>query len=133
MDCPRDSVEMKEVVGPDDAAISCCDTCGGVWMDSADLNRLLLHNNLPGLESMGGKANMDELADRCPKDQVDLVVIEGGDKGHQQRYAYCEACGGIWLDIEVPEDSAADGIESDIVEFFKKFRRTNGQARVAHS
>ena len=123
MDCPRDLVEMKDVVGKDDATLSYCVTCGGVWIDSADLNRLLLHNNLPGLESMGGKANLDELAERCPKDQVDLVVIDGGDKGHSQHYAYCEACGGIWLDLEVDEDANADGIEAEIVDFFKAFRR----------
>jgi Zn-finger nucleic acid-binding protein len=131
MDCPRDPNEMKELVGKDDATVSFCETCGGVWMDSADLNRLLLHNNLPGLESMGGKPNPDELAERCPKDQVDLMVIEGGEKGHQLRYAYCEACGGIWLDLEVPEDADADGIEQEIVEFFKNFRRSPGAARTA--
>jgi len=133
MDCPRDSIEMKDVVGKDDATLSFCETCGGVWIDSADLNRLLLHNNLPGLESMGGKANLDELAERCPKDQVDLVVIEGGDKGHAQQYAFCEACGGIWLDIEVSEDADADAIEGEIVTFFKAFRRTVGPARSART
>lgn len=131
MDCPRDAIEMKEVVGKDDATISSCDSCGGVWVDSADLNRLLLHNNLPGLESMGGKANLDELAERCPKDQVDLVVIEGGEKGHHVSYAYCEACGGIWLDLEVEEGADADAIEVEIVAFFKQFRRGNGAARTA--
>jgi Zn-finger nucleic acid-binding protein len=133
MDCPRDFVEMKEVVGKDDTTLSFCETCGGVWIDGADLNRLLLHNNLPGLESMGGKANLDELAERCPKDQVDLVVIEGGEKGHPEHYAFCEACGGIWLDIEVAEGADADGIESEIVDFFKTFRRSAIPARSART
>lgn len=131
MDCPRDLVEIKEIVGADDTTLSFCETCGGVWIDGADLNRLLLHNNLPGLESMGGKANLDELWDRCPKDQVDLVVIEGGEKGHSQQYAFCEACGGIWLDIEVPEGSDAEAIEAEIVDFFKGFRRPAGAAHSA--
>jgi Zn-finger nucleic acid-binding protein len=129
MECPRDLVEMKDVVGRDDSTLSTCDSCGGVWIDSADLNRLLLHSNLPGLESMGGKANLDELAERCPKDQVDLVVIEGGDKSDVQAYAYCEACGGIWLDLQVAEGADADEIEATIVEFFKKFRRSGVQTR----
>ena len=131
MDCPRDMVEMKEVVGNDDTVLSTCETCGGVWIDGAELNRLLLHNNLPGLESMGGRANLDELGERCPKDQVDLVIIEGGEKSNPLAYAYCEACGGIWLDIEVPEESNAEQIESEIVEFFKDFRRPIGPARTA--
>jgi len=131
MDCPRDLVEMKDVTGTDDTTLSYCETCGGVWIDGADLNRLLLHNNLPGLESMGGKANLDELAERCQKDQVDLVVIEGGEKSHPLTYAFCEACGGIWLDIEVPEEADADAVESEIVDFFKSFRRSTGPARSA--
>jgi len=132
MDCPRDLVEMKDVVGHDETTFSACDTCGGLWMDVAELNRMLLHNNLPGLESMGGKANMDELAERCPKDQVDLIIIEGGEKPDLLTYAYCEACGGIWLDLELPEDAGADEIEASVVAFFKKFRRS-GQARSVRS
>ncbi len=129
MDCPRDLVEMKDVVGRDETTLSTCESCGGVWLDSADLNRLLLHNNLPGLESMGGKANLDELAERCPKDQVDLIVIEGGEKSDSLAYAYCEACGGIWLDLQVAEGADAETIEAGIVEFFKRFRRGGGATR----
>lgn len=128
MDCPRDLVEMKEVVGSDDTTLSICDSCGGVWLDTTELTRLLLRNNLPGLDSMGGKANMDELAERCPKDQVDLLVIEGGEKSNLLSYALCEACGGIWLDLQAPEDADADSIEALIVDFFKDFRR-GAQAR----
>jgi Zn-finger nucleic acid-binding protein len=116
-------VEMKDVVGKDDTTLSNCETCGSVWIDGAELNRLLLHNNLPGLESMGGKANLDELGERCPKDQVDLVIIEGGEKSKPLAYSFCEACGGIWLDIEVPEGADAEQIEEEIVTFFKDFRR----------
>jgi Zn-finger nucleic acid-binding protein len=120
---------MKDVVGKDDTTLANCETCGSVWIDGAELNRLLLHNNLPGLESMGGKANLDELGERCPKDQVDLVIIEGGEKSNPLAYSYCEACGGIWLDIEVAEDADAEQIERDIVAFFKDFRRATGPAR----
>jgi Zn-finger nucleic acid-binding protein len=125
MECPRDLVEMKEITANDDTTLAVCETCGSVWIDGADLNRLLLHNNLSGLESMGGKANMDELTERCPKDQVDLIIIEGGEKGHPKHYAYCEACGGIWLDeLQVPEDADAEAVEAEIVELFRQFRRS---------
>lgn len=127
MDCPRDMVEMKDIVGRDDTTLSTCDSCGGVWVDSAELNRMLLHNNLSTLESMAGKANVDELAERCPKDQVDLLVIEGGDKSEPLSYAICEACGGIWLDLQAPEGANAEALEALVVGFFKKFKR--GQAR----
>lgn len=131
MDCPRDLVEMREVVGKDDDTIGVCETCGGVWIDSADLNRLLLHNDLPGLESMGGKENIDELSERCAKDQVDLIIIEGGEKGDPLQYAYCEACGGIWLDIEAPADADAETLEAEIIDFFRRFRPVLGTARSA--
>jgi Zn-finger nucleic acid-binding protein len=130
MDCPRDLVEMQEVVGGNDVTFLRCDTCGGVWVDGADLTRLLLHHSLPGLESMGGKANLDELAERCPKDQVDLIVIEGGDKGDPLAYALCEACGGIWLDLQVAEGADANEITADIVDFFHDFRPAVGSARL---
>lgn len=131
MECPRDLVEMNNVVGKDESPLSLCDTCGGVWLDSADLNRLLLRNNLPGLESMGGKVNIDELSERCAKDQVDLVVVDGGDKANPRSYAYCEACGGIWLDIEVPEGLEPDALEDEIIEFFKVFSRAGTLSRSA--
>ncbi len=123
MDCPRDLTEMRDVVGHDESTLSVCDSCGGVWMDGADLNRLLLHNDLPGLESMGGKANLDELSDRCPKDQVDLIIIEGGEKSDPKVYACCEACGGIWLPLEAPEEADAELVEELVVGFFREFRR----------
>jgi Zn-finger nucleic acid-binding protein len=130
MDCPRDLVEMKEIVGKNDVTFQLCDTCGGVWIDGADLTRLLLHHSLPGLDSMGGRANVDELTDRCPKDQVDLIVIEGGDKGDPLAYDLCEACGGIWLDLQAAEGADADEITADIVDFFHDFRPAIGSARL---
>jgi len=123
MECPRDMVEMKEITGRDDSALQLCETCGGVWIEGADLKGLLLHHNLPGLESMGGRANPDELADRCPRDQVDFLVIDSPDKG-RLGYSFCEACGAIWLDLEMPEDADVGEVETAIVERFRQFRAT---------
>ena len=131
MDCPRDSVELKELVCRDDTLLMLCETCGGVWLDGSDLNRLLLHNNLPGLESMSGKVDMDALTDRCPKCQVDLIVIEGGDKSHPQSYACCESCGGLWFELDVAPDADSAEVEAAIVDFFKDFRRGNVASRTA--
>ncbi len=133
MDCPRDLIEMKDIVGPDETTFCVCETCGGAWVDSAELNRLLLHNDLPGLESMGGKTNLDELAERCPKDEVDLIVIEGGDKASPESYDYCEACGGIWLEVGAPAGADADQVEALIIEFFQRFRRVSGSTRTART
>ena len=77
MDCPGCSVEMGELDG--EAALRRFEQCFGLWIDVTDLNRLLLHNNLPGLESLGGKVDAEALTGQCPECQVDLVRVDGGN------------------------------------------------------
>lgn len=120
MDCPGCNVEMADLEG-DNTALKKCGQCGGLWIDVADLNRLLLHNNLPGLESLGGRVNADALAGQCPECHVDLVVIEGGDRTHVLRYETCESCGGILIESEFKETTEADAAMGEIVSFFKRF------------
>ena len=60
MDCPRDDTEMTELTDGEDRLLFRCAECGGLWLDVADLNRILLHNGLPTLEAMGGRANPEE-------------------------------------------------------------------------
>ena len=115
--CPRDLDDTKEVVGRDESVFRLYE--GGVWADSVDVNRMLLHAGLPGLESMGGKPNLDAIGDRCPKDDVDLIVIGGAD---HLEYSICEVCGGIWLDDKEMEQIAGhqDGnVFSGIVRLFR--------------
>lgn len=126
MSCPRDLAEMKPVNGRDDSVLYLSDE-GGVWADAVDVNRLLLHEGLPGLESLGGRPNVDEIGDRCPKDDVDLIVIEGGEHWDLV-YAVCEVCGGIWIELGVENDLAADDLEQEIVAFFRDFHRPAGKA-----
>lgn len=125
MSCPRDLGEMKELQGRDESVVYLSDE-GGVWQDGVDVNRLLLHGGLPGLESMGGKPNLDALGDRCPKDDVDLIVVEGGDKGEPLEYSYCEVCGGLWLELGLDPDAEIAEIEEATVDFFRDFRSTPG-------
>jgi Zn-finger nucleic acid-binding protein len=126
MDCPRCTVELAEIPG-DDGTMHRCTDCGGLWIDVSDLNRLLLHANLPALSGIGGFVNPDELTGHCPACNVDLVVVEGGDK-RALHYDTCEACGGIWLegpddDVEVPESMDWKTAAADIVAFYKRFRK----------
>lgn len=125
MSCPRDLAEMKQLAGLDDAVLYVSDE-GGVWADGVDVNRLLLHNGLPGLESLGGRANVDEIGDRCPKDDVDLIVIEGGEHWDLV-YCVCEVCGGLFIELGVEPNLNADEIEEEIVAFFKDFHRPVGK------
>ena len=119
MECPQCNVEMEELSG-DDMSLQRCSNCEGLWTDVAELNRILLHNNLPGLESMGGKPNPDELSRICPTDHCDMIVIEGGPK-HSLRFETCEVCGGIWLEPEGQVSSVKEAI-GELVGFFKRFR-----------
>jgi Zn-finger nucleic acid-binding protein len=129
MDCPGCNVEMADLEG-DNTALKQCSQCGGLWIDVADLNRLLLHNNLPGLESLGGRVNNDALAGQCPECHVDLVTIEGGDRNHALRYETCESCGGIFIESEFKEIPDMPAAKGAIVSFFKRFRDRRTSAAV---
>lgn len=98
-----------------------CGECGGLFIDVADLNRVLLHNNLPGLETLGGKVDAEALTGNCPECQVDLVRVQGGDRSHPLQYDTCESCGGIFLESEFKDASDIKAAEREIVEFFKNF------------
>jgi Zn-finger nucleic acid-binding protein len=125
MDCPRCSVEMTEIAS-DDNTLQRCSSCGGMWIDVADLNRVLLHANLPVLSAVGGFVNPDEIAGMCPTCNVDLVAVEGGEK-RSLHYDTCESCGGIWLEgpdeDEIAETIDAKQAEKEIVGFYRAFRR----------
>ena len=125
MDCPRCSVEMSEIAR-DDRTLHRCAECGGLWIDPTDINKMLLHANLPALSALGGFANPDEISGMCPACNVDLVVVEGGEK-RSVGYDTCESCGGIWLDLPEDQEPAAEldwtGAAKQVVAFFKRFAK----------
>ena len=124
MDCPRCSVEMSEIAR-EDGALQRCAECGGLWVDVADLNKILLHANLPALSSIPGWVNVEEITGICPACNVDLVVVEGGEK-RSESYDTCESCGGIWIDSDEDEPAAevsAKAAEGEIVGFFRRFAK----------
>lgn len=120
MECPSCNAEMADLEG-DGTTLRKCSECGGLWIDVADLNRVLLHNNLPGLESLGGKVDAEALTGQCPECLVDLVRITGGDRHHPLSYDTCESCGGTFLESEFKETSDAKAAFQEIVGFFKGF------------
>ncbi len=95
-------------------------------MDVADVNRMLLHANLPALSALGGFVNADEIAGQCPACQVDLVAVEGGEKRFLH-YDTCESCGGIWVegpeDGDIPESIDWRAAEGEIVAFYRRFAK----------
>lgn len=120
MKCPGCNVEMTNLEG-DDMALHKCGQCGGLWLDVSDLNRLLLHNNLPGLETLGGKLNVEALTGQCPECSVDLVTVDGGDRQHPLHYDTCESCGGVFLESEFKDATDAKAASDEILAFFHRF------------
>ncbi len=121
MDCPGCGVEMVDLKKEDDLTLRKCGECGGLWVDVSDLNRMLLHNNLPGLEALGGKIDPEADSGQCPDCLVDLLRVAGGDRAHPMSYDTCESCGGVFLESEFKEATDAKGAEREIVEFFRGF------------
>jgi Zn-finger nucleic acid-binding protein len=129
MDCPACHVEMAELEG-DDLTLRKCAECGGLWIDVAELNRVLLHSGLPGLESLGGKLDPDALTGQCGECLVDLVTVVGGDRHHALNYDTCESCGGIFLESEFKEAANAPEAKKEIVAFFKRFSEKKKSAAI---
>ena len=129
MDCPSCNIEMADLEG-DETTVRKCGECGGLWSDLADLNRVLLHNNLMGLESIGGKVDADALTGQCPECQVDLVRITGGDRHHPLSYDACESCGGTFLESEFKDATDAKAALREIVAFFQRFSAKKKAAAV---
>jgi Zn-finger nucleic acid-binding protein len=130
MDCPRDNVEMTELTAGEDRVLFRCAECGGLWLDVADLNRILLHAGLPTLEGMSGRANPEMDAGECPVDNVGLLAIESQHKRNPLVYETCESCGGIWLesnDFDAEGDTAQEMVDG-IVDFFREFSSQRASA-----
>lgn len=130
MECPRCNAEMQEFSVESGAVLGRCETCGSLWVDSGDLTRTLLHNNLPGLDALGGRENLEDTAGMCPEDLTDLTVVDSPSGGPS--YALCEVCGGVWLhergDGEGFEGEDADAILGQLLEFFRDFAPVKARA-----
>jgi Zn-finger nucleic acid-binding protein len=129
MECPRCNVEMVELTEGEDRLLAHCGECDGLWLDVADLNRILLHSNLPTLEAMEGRADPEEDANLCPVDNVNMLVVLSKHKRDPRAYETCEVCGGIWLegaDFDV-EGNGKDQLRQGIIHFFRDY---SGRAEV---
>src|SRR5688572_3966422 len=120
MNCPRCGAEMIDV-GDADQQVRVCASCSGAWIDSAVLNRILLHSNLPGLESLGGRVDPHDTGAACAECQIDLTRVENGDRRAPEFYETCESCGGVFVQthVEAATDLASAG--AAIVETFRRF------------
>jgi Zn-finger nucleic acid-binding protein len=108
--CPADSGVMEAVrlgVGtPLEVTLDRCSTCGGIWLDAGELDKLTQHDPDLRLEAVkidSGSAHRprtrtNSAAPRqCPRDGTLLVTTE-----HKQQFHVmidrCTSCHGIFLD-----------------------------------
>lgn len=121
MNCAGCQSELTDLEKGDEK-VRVCSNCPGVWVEVSELNALLLHKNLPGLESLGGRVAPDAASSACPSCQIDLTRIEARSRASQRHYETCEACGGVYLERD--EDAPPETFEQAqrlLVEFFRKF------------
>ena len=103
MDCPRcgKATEIREVRG---AEVDLCGTCGGIFLDRGELNKVAaatsgdlefstIHEESFRHPDRFAVAACPRCADPAMK-KVEFIVHTG------IILDYCEACGGFWLDGE---------------------------------
>jgi len=120
MNCPGCNADAPEVEEESDE-VHACEACGGVRIGASELNRLLLHNNLPGIESLGGKRVKDAAEASCRRCQVDMTRFEGGDRHDPEFYEICEECGCIFIAPDSAPEGDALAMEKGLVAFFRIF------------
>ncbi len=118
MNCPSCDVEMADLV-EEEQRVRACSECGGLWLDTADLNQLLLHNNLPGLGSLGGRIDPAASTPTCRDCMIDLTRIDLGARHDAQYYESCESCAGVFIEGEPPAPTDLKGAQAQLVGFFR--------------
>ena len=96
MNCPGCSAEMTDL-SSEGEQVRACPECGGLWSELAELNRLLLHHNLPGVDSLGGRIDREASSPTCPECQIDMICVQSRDRKSGLQYDTCESCGAAIL------------------------------------
>jgi len=109
---------MSELTGGD-AQIHACPECSGAYLDGSQLNALLLHSNLPGVDSLGGRESPDGAEGTCPTCGVDLVRVE--QRATAMFYEACEDCGFVYVPLDAPTATELEGARKNTVKYFRDF------------
>ena len=128
MECPQCDVELTDLAN-DDAHVFACPDCAGSWTDGSQLNALLLHHGLPGLDSLGGRADPDAATATCRACGVDLMRIEQTGRGQALTFETCEDCGFVWVTGEGDVAADFDAAQATLVSFFKRFAARSAGAK----
>ena len=100
MQCPRDSsvLESREY---DSIAVETCASCGGMFVEGGELNRLSGPTagdlEFSTLDADSGRHPDEWGAARCPRDEAPMKKVEFNIETGII-LDHCTACGGFWLD-----------------------------------
>lgn len=119
MNCPGCDAEMPDLEEGQEEPLRVCAECGGLTVQLVDLNPMLLHHNLPGIESLNGRLVPDADTGVCSTCKVDMALFEGGDRRTPEYYEVCEECGCVFIDGDSLEPDLSP--EQKVVAFFQKF------------
>src|SRR5262245_4593338 len=103
MKCPACSKNLKEMMQSDLTVDVCAESCGGIWFDQFELQKVdEAHESLgEALLDVGPhtKVQVDHKAKRfCPKCSAQPLVRHFYSIAQEIEVDDCPSCGGIWLD-----------------------------------
>ena len=99
LSCPRDQGVMDAIkIG--EITIDRCESCGGIWLDAGELDRLLALKDAATKVDTGrafAPSSVHAAIRKCPRDSTPLTALAH----HQQKHVTidrCSSCMGIFLD-----------------------------------
>jgi hypothetical protein len=128
MQCPQCDVELTDLAS-DEEHIFACPDCAGLWTDGSQLNALLLHHSLPGLDSLGGRADPEATTGTCRGCGVSLMRVEQAGGRDAMIFETCEDCGFVSVVDDAPVATDLAAAKATLVSFFRRFSRQKPGAK----
>ncbi len=99
MDCPGCSNPMI-TFELDEVEIDYCPQCGGIWLDSGELEMLLgdTQNALDTLESFKSAPKVSEKSRKCPICMKKMLKVHIGNDDSKVLIDACKRNDGLWFD-----------------------------------
>jgi uncharacterized protein len=104
MKCPACSSELSGVSAGAIQLEVCSHSCGGVWFDAGELEKLDEREECAGKDVLRPMRNQNVVVDRtkprqCPKCESTTLTKQMHDSQYQIEIDSCPKCSGIWLDL----------------------------------
>jgi Zn-finger nucleic acid-binding protein len=86
------------MVRVDDIQVDQCDTCGGIWFDAHELERVLKRSAIDPLLGRPARPGDDARRGRCPRCKGEGYLVQVASRSAEVHVDTCAVCGGKWLD-----------------------------------